>query len=506
MTRQLVLSGFMGAGKSSAAKRLAQRLGRRAVDLDEEIEQAQGRSVTRIFREDGEAQFRRIEAEAALRVLATEEPLVVALGGGALEDAATRELLGAHLVVYLEVRADVAWRRVKGSKRPLARDRDEFRALLDTRRAHYEDCAHVIVRNEPRNAIDGAVAFIERMLARPTQSRAIWAATAGGSYPAVFERGLLRRHDLWTIAGDFVTVTDANVARRHAWLNHGVVVEAGEEHKTLGQVERICSELAERGMTRRSSVVAVGGGVVGDLAGFAAAVYQRGIPVTQVPTSLVAQVDSAYGGKTGVDLPAAKNYVGAYHQPQAVLVDADALATLPAPELASGYAEVIKTALIAGGRLWQAVEAGVDLAGEFPPSVIFGCAHTKLAVVMRDERDGGRRQVLNLGHTIGHAIEAAAGYGTMRHGEAIGIGLLGALRLSGMDGLRVRVGELLATAGLPCQADGLELDDVMTRMRLDKKREDGEVPFVLVDAPGQVSHGHTVPEDEIRLAVAELLA
>jgi shikimate kinase/3-dehydroquinate synthase len=506
VTRQLVLSGFMGAGKSSAAKRLAERLDRRPVDIDQEIESAEGRSVAKIFREDGERAFRRIEAGVVARVLATAEPLVVALGGGALEDEQTRAIVTEHLVIYLEVRGEVAWRRVKGSNRPLAQDREQFEALLESRRANYEDCAHLIVRNEPRNAIDSARFFIERLLTRSPQTRAVWAVTAGGSYPAVFERGLLRRHDLWTIEGDFVTVSDANVAGCHEWLNHGIVIPPGEESKTLSEVERVCGAFAERGMTRRAGVAAVGGGVVGDLAGFAAAVYQRGIPVTQVPTTLVAQVDSAYGGKTGVDLPAAKNYIGAYHQPKAVLVDVEALSTLPPPDLASGYAEVIKTALIAGGRLWQAVDAGVNLKGEFPEAVVFDCARTKLEIVMRDERDSGRRQVLNLGHTIGHAIEAAAGYGNMRHGEAIGIGLLGALRLSGLDGLRVRIAELLAAAGLPREARGLDVDDVMARMRLDKKREDHAVPFVLVDGPGAVTHGHTVPDEEIRLAVEELIA
>ena len=182
-------------------------------------------------------------------------------------------------------------------------------------------------------------------------------------------------------------------------------------------------------MTRDDHVVALGGGVVGDLAGFCAATYQRGVPVVHVPTTLVAQVDSAYGGKTGVDLPEAKNYVGAYHQPAAVLVDPATLLTLPAPELASGYAEVVKTALIAGGSLWERVREGAGGAAQ--PDVVLACARTKLAVVAADERDGGARQVLNLGHTVGHAIETVTGYERYRHGEAVGLGLLAALRLSG---------------------------------------------------------------------------
>ncbi len=177
-------------------------------------------------------------------------------------------------------------------------------------------------------------------------------------------------------------------------------------------------------MTRADHVVALGGGVVGDLAGFCAATYQRGVPVVHVPTTLVAQVDSAYGGKTGVDLPQAKNYVGAYHQPAGVLVDPDTLGDAAGAELAAGWAEVLKTALIAGGGLWERVAAG----GEVDERTILACARTKLAVVAADERDAGRRQVLNLGHTVGHAIETATGYARYRHGEAVALGLLAALR------------------------------------------------------------------------------
>ena len=205
-------------------------------------------------------------------------------------------------------------------------------------------------------------------------------------------------------------------------------------------------------MTRADHLVALGGGVVGDLAGFCAATYQRGVPVVQVPTTLVAQVDSAYGGKTGVDLPEAKNYVGAYHQPAAVLVDPDTLRTLPAAERSAGWVEVLKTALIAGGELWERVAA--ERRGPVGERTILACARLKLAVVAEDERDGGRRQVLNLGHTVGHAIETATGYARYRHGEAVGLGLLAALRLSGQAQLRAQVRELLRARGLPVALEG----------------------------------------------------
>jgi shikimate kinase/3-dehydroquinate synthase len=222
----------------------------------------------------------------------------------------------------------------------------------------------------------------------------------------------------------------------------------------------------------------------------------------QVPTTLVAQVDSAYGGKTGVDLPEGKNYAGVYHQPSAVLCDPAVLATLPGAELAAGYAEVVKTALIAGGPLWARVRRGEDVDA----GVILGCLRTKLAVVAADERDEGRRQVLNLGHTVAHAIESATGYGRYRHGEAVGIGLLAALRLSGREALRSEVAALLQARGLPPGFEGATVDQVLELIERDKKREGGRVPFVLVEAPGQVSPGHVVDPGALRRAVEEVHA
>ena len=230
-----------------------------------------------------------------------------------------------------------------------------------------------------------------------------------------------------------------------------IALTGGEERKTLAEAERVLRELAGAGARRDDGVVAFGGGVVGDLGGFCAASYQRGVPVVHVPTTLVAQVDSAYGGKTGVDLPEAKNYVGAYHMPSAVLADPRALATLPAEELAAGFVEVLKTALIAGGALWDRVGLSSLDPAELS-DVVFECALTKIDVVAADERDRGRRAVLNLGHTVGHAIEAATGYGRYRHGEAVGLGLLATLRLSGADELRDEVGGILARHGLPDRA------------------------------------------------------
>ena len=284
-----------------------------------------------------------------------------------------------------------------------------------------------------------------------------------------------------------------------------VEVEPGERAKTLAVTERVLRELARLGMSRADHLVALGGGVVGDLAGFCAATYQRGVDIVQVPTTLVAQVDSAYGGKTGVDLPEAKNYVGAYHLPSAVIADTGTLATLPTEELAAGFVEVVKTALIAGGPRGS----GCAQLGELDPAelgeVIFASARTKLEIVAADERDRGRRAELNLGHTVGHAIEAASGYQRYRHGEAVGLGLLAALRLSGADELREEVRGLLDRHGLPTRLDPtIDVGSILAAVELDKKRTADGIGFVLLEEPGRPAIGQRVDPDSVRAAVEEL--
>ena len=274
----------------------------------------------------------------------------------------------------------------------------------------------------------------------------LWATSASGEYPVFVGPGLLGTGS-WPLPGQRFCVTDESVgplyADRLEPLAGRVDVPPGETAKTMAEAERVLRELAGLGMTREDHVVALGGGVVGDLAGFCAHLYQRGVPVVQVPTTLVAQVDSAYGGKTGVDLPEGKNYAGAYQLPAAVIADTETLATLPPEELAAGFVEVLKTGLLAGGELWERSAALEALDPEQLAELVFACARYKCEVVAADERDAGLRAVLNLGHTVGHAIEAASGYGRYRHGEAVGLGLLAALRLSEPPELRDEVEAIL---------------------------------------------------------------
>ena len=501
MESQLVLVGFMGAGKSTGARSLAAELGGQALDSDRELEQRIGEPIESFFDREGEAAFRAREEEVVCELLARDDAQVIALGGGAVQSERVRDALTRHTVVHLEIDPEDAWRRASGKGRPLARDPARFEALWRDRRALYESVSDVVVPPADRDTLRRALPFVRALPDAPPSTRLIWAGAESGDYPVFLGRGLIESGFFPPLAGRRFVVTDENVARlQRVEGDERIVVMPGEEHKTIHGAEHVLRSLAQGGAERGDLVVAAGGGVVGDLAAFCAAVYQRGMRHVQVPTTLVAQVDSAYGGKTGVDLPEGKNYAGAYHQPSAVLCDPAALDTLPAEEAAAGYAEVIKTALIAGGGLWARVRQGGDVGGP----EIMGCLRTKLAVVAEDERDGGRRQVLNLGHTVGHAIEAATGYRRYRHVEAVGIGLLAALRLSERDSLRSEVGDLLAARGLPLEFAGASVDDVLALVARDKKREGGRVPFVLIAAPGDVTPGHDVDPAALRAAVEEV--
>jgi shikimate kinase/3-dehydroquinate synthase len=510
-----VLIGFMGAGKSTVAGELGEALGVTPLDSDAMLEERLGHPVAREFERSGEPAFRAREEELVCALLAGAGPEdVIALGGGSVLSGRVREALAPHLTVLLEVDPATAWERVRaaenGAERPLARDRQDFLRLHSGRRAIYEQLADAVLPELPAGGAPRTLAALRALSAAAPGTRLVWAGSASGAYPVFVGRGLLSGGDLermWPLersTSRAFCVSDETVldlyGDRLGELAATIAIAPGEASKTLASAERVWQELARAGMTRADHIVALGGGVVGDLAGFCAATYQRGVPVVHVPTTLVAQVDSAYGGKTGVDLPEAKNYVGAYHQPAAVLVDPETLATLPAAELASGWVEVLKTALIAGGDLWEAVAGG----GEIDADIILACARTKLQIVATDERDAGRRQVLNLGHTVGHAIETATGYTAYRHGEAVGLGLLAALRLSGQARLREQVRELLRERGLPVTLSVTSVEAVLEATARDKKRLGETVPFVLVRAPGDVSIGHEVALGDLRAAVAEL--
>ena len=509
----VAMIGFMGAGKSTAARSAALALGATAVDVDHVIQERLGKPIDQVFAQDGEAAFREAEERATLELLdpasGAGSSRVLALGGGAIGSAAVREALRDHLVVWIDVDPETAWARCKGTGRPLAVDRERFGSLFSEREPIYQQLADVVVGHERSHRM-GEVLSAARGL--PAHARMLWAANATHDHPAFIGPGLIGEHPFWpqTVRGRRFLVTDGAVGRLYgsspalAPLDGRVAIMPGEQSKTVAHAEIVWSELARAGMNRADVIVALGGGVVGDLAGFCAATYQRGVRYVQVPTTLVAQVDSAYGGKTGIDLEQAKNYVGAYHHPEAVIADTTVLESLPAPELAAGYAEVVKTALVAGGALWQRIRAGAEPAD---PELIAACALCKLRIVARDERDEGARQALNLGHTVGHAIETVTGYARFRHGEAVALGLLAALRLSGQDALREEVAQLLVAHGLETTMTGVDPDAVVMATNRDKKRVgEGPVPFVLLDEPGDPRPGSIVSARELIAAVRELAA
>ena len=502
----IVFIGFMGAGKSTALA-AARQVGLETIEVDELMEREMGLPITAAFERFGEEGFREREAELVGGLLERIEGGAIGLGGGSVLSPRIRAALARHIVVWLQVGPTEAWRRIAGSDRPLATSAEDVERLLATRLPLYEELADAIVSPGDRGIAARALPAIQALAELPAETKLLWASSASGEYPILVGRGLLGA-GWWPLQGRRFAISDRNilaaVGDRAPAFDLLVEIPPGERSKSLAEADSILRQFAQAGMTREDHVVALGGGVVGDLGGFCAHLYQRGVPVVQMPTTLVAQVDSAYGGKTGVDLPEGKNYAGAYHRPSAVITDPSALASLPPGELASGFVEVLKTGLLAGGELWDQVRAieAIDVDGL--DDVIFRCARYKCEVVAADETDRGLRHVLNLGHTVGHAIETVTNY-AYKHGEAVGLGLLAALRLSGADELRAEVEEILGRHGLPTTLKReVGTDKILATLQRDKKRTSAGVGFVLLSEPGEPRTGQLVAPDDLRAAVEEL--
>ncbi|MGA0122330.1 MAG: bifunctional shikimate kinase/3-dehydroquinate synthase [Gaiellales bacterium] len=493
MSRPDVLVGFMGAGKSTVGTLLAELRGTAFVDVDREIERRSGRSIPDLFA-DGEDAFRELEEQTIAELVEAGEAGVLALGGGALGRHGTRRLRAARARVrFLDAPLDVLWARVEADggagTRPLAVSRHRFEDLYLQRRMLYLTAADAIV--------DAAA---------PPEVAAIACRDAGTVRLGALER-------LADLAADrrCLLIVDEPGADRGPALGPRVVLPGGEQVKTPATLEALWRAMAEHELERRDLVCGVGGGAVTDVAGFAAATFRRGLDWVSCPTTLVGQVDAGIGGKTGIDV-AAKNDVGAFHPPVSVLSDPALLATLPDREWAAGFAEVLKTALVAGEPLWPLVRDWPNGRGpdEAHPELVRRSAALKERVVAADPREAGERAVLNLGHTIGHGVEHAAG-GRYLHGEAIAIGLAAALELSidhaGLDpAVREEALRVLARQGLPIRAEGLEPEAVIAAMRADKKRVQGAHRFVLLEAPGRPRWGVQLDEAVVAAAVAGALA
>ena len=484
-----VLVGFMGAGKTTVGTELAALKGVDFIDVDREIERRTSRSIPDLFA-DGEEAFRELEESILSELITANAAGVIAPGGGALTRPGTRRLLAEHArVLWLDAPSEVLWARVEADggaeSRPLAVNHHRFSDLQHQREGLYETAADAI--------IDAAA---------PPTVAAIACRDSG-----IVRAGALDR--LAELVGErrAFFVVDAPVADRVPELGERIVLPGGEQVKSMATVEQLWRAFAAAELERADVIVAVGGGAVTDVAGFAAATFRRGLPWISCPTTLVGQVDAGIGGKTGIDV-AAKNDVGSFHPPLTVLSDPTLLATLPQREWAAGFTETLKSGLLAGDALWELVRKWPSTRGEdqAQATLIRRSAGLKNRVVAADPKEAGERAILNLGHTIGHGIEHAAA-GRYLHGEAIAIGLVAALSLSVSEAglspaVAAEVVALLARQGLPTVAEDVAVDAVLTAMRSDKKRSAGRTKFVLLEAPGRAIWGVDLDDDVVETAVA----
>ena len=532
--RSIVLVGLMGAGKTSIGRRLAARLGLPFHDADAEIELAAGCTIAELFARFGEREFREGERRVIRRLLAGDQ-IVLASGGGAFMDPDTRATIRREAVsIWLRCRLPTLLRRVVGrTTRPLLNGQDPedvLGRLMAVRHPLYAE-SDIAVDCTDDSPDQTTAKVLEALLDhRPPRRLSLTLSTT--AYDVVVGQDLLAR------AGALlapvlpqrraVIVTDETVAPLHlpallrgleatAVETRVLTVAPGETSKNLRTYGDVVDRLLEGSIERRTAVIALGGGVVGDLAGFAAATTLRGLPFVQVPTTLLAQVDSSVGGKTGINTRHGKNLLGAFHQPRMVLADAATLATLPPRELRAGYAEIAKAGLIgdAGFFAWCETHGAALIGGDrdAQAEAVFRACAFKAQVVGADEREekpNDGRALLNLGHTFGHALEAELGYGTLLHGEAVAVGLGLAFRLSARLGLcsedeAARVIRHVAAVGLPAELAHLNrrfsAGRLVDHMRRDKKTRDGKLTFVLARGIGQAFTSADVPPE----AVMELL-
>ncbi|MBL8045245.1 MAG: 3-dehydroquinate synthase [Anaerolineales bacterium] len=499
----IILYGPPGSGKTTVGRALSILLERTFIDADVLIEARAGRTIPEIFAERGEAEFRRIESDVCTE-LGARDNLVIAPGGGALLTEANRRALEKNGVVFcLRAPAETLLYRLSAAgNRPLLagqNPQEKLNALLAARRTLYDSFPEQISTANLQPA-QVAEAIIQRL-----KPHAILLRAPGLQHDIALGYGLLaqlpeilRERGL---TGSTLLVTDENIAKEISIPNHQfpiTILPAGEQHKNLATVEKLYGEFLKHGLDRGSVVIALGGGVLGDMVGFAAATFMRGVRWVNVPTTLLSMVDASLGGKTGVDLPQGKNLVGAFHPPVLVISDPLVLNTLPTAERVAGMAEVIKHALIDDAEQF----AELETASAFGSAAqLARNLSVKVRVVEEDPFEKGRRATLNLGHTIGHGVEAASGY-QLRHGEAIAIGLHAELLITNHlnwtpPEFTERVLAVLRRFGLPTHCPGLEAAHIRQLMSTDKKKSGGQLKFALPRGVGDVAWGVAVPEDLI---------
>lgn len=509
LIRSVVLSGMMGSGKTTVGRRLAERLRVEFVDVDAQIEAAVGCTIAEYWRREGEEAFREAERSASREFL-LGPPRVIALGGGAVVDRQTRHLAaGRSLLVTLRAGIDTLAQRLSDdTSRPKIAVRSgdlpgRVAQLMADRAAAYAEC-HLSIGTDDLSVddvVDRICLLIDRdPLLVPLGERSYAIDIGADCAPRLTDA--LRAIKPTSL----VIVSDSNVKRAQraaiALATRAVdvpVVEvtlaAGEEHKSLASVAAIWDAALGANVDRKSVVVAFGGGVVGDLAGFAASTLLRGVRCVQVPTSLLAMVDSSVGGKTGFDHPVGKNLVGAFHHPSAVVIDLEYLKTLPARERIAGLAEVVKVALVLDAQLFEMFEKKAErvaAGGETTllEPIVRRAVSAKIGVVRDDEREQGVRGLLNFGHTVGHALEAYGGYTRYKHGEAVAIGMLAEMAAAVRLGLTAKSAleqtrAVLERCGLPTHVEPKELRAAWAFVSSDKKRDGATLNLPIVGAVGE---------------------
>lgn len=493
----IFIYGPPGAGKSTIGKVLARNLNLPFVDLDHVIETNAGMSISQMMNQQGERAARDMETTALKQIINAKDSMI-ALGGGALLREENRTLIennGRVILLMAELNTLLGRLTSDSNQRPLlAGDlHEKLTSLLATRKEHYNSFP---LRFDANQVPEELVWQIQVVLGR-------FHLTAMADYDVIVESVeqigyLLHERGLQNP----IIVTDKNVARIHleiviaslqeaGYEAKALIIPAGEDHKNLETVNQLWKSFLENGLDRKSTIIALGGGVIGDLAGFAASTFMRGVSWVCVPTTLLAMVDASLGGKTGFDLPEGKNLIGSFHPPKLVLADPQVLKTLPEEEFRSGLAEVVKHGIISDPELFNLCGRGLDWIKENLEEIVRRAMAVKIKIIEEDPYEKGFRAALNLGHTVGHAVEIVSGF-RLRHGEAVAIGMVVEAKLAERltvagKGLSETVTETLKALSLPIQIPGeLSREEIIRAMRVDKKKSNGIMRFALPVEIGKV--------------------
>jgi shikimate kinase / 3-dehydroquinate synthase len=530
MPENIILTGFMATGKTTVGKALAGMLHRAYVDMDAIIEERSGKSIDQIFREDGEDAFRALESQLCVE-LCKQSNLVIATGGGTLVDPSNRNMMEKNgTLICLSAETDIILQRLAkgdGFQRPLLNTPDPrsgIERLMSVRDKSYQAVPW---------HIDTSYLSVEEVINRILsicQSVQIDVKYPGGEYPILIGNGLLENcgdilHQAGIEADTHIAIVSNPVVEplyaarvKQSLKDRGIkcticLIPDGEEHKTLDSISSLYDQFLATGLQRQGKILALGGGVIGDVAGFAAATYLRGLGFVQIPTTLLAMVDSSIGGKTGVDLPQGKNLAGAFKQPLMVLIDPVVLRTLPEGELRSGMAEVIKHGVIADPDLLNLVESRAGMwdfirDNRGAETIIAKAIRVKKTIVEADPFEMDRRALLNFGHTLGHAIEKLSSY-RIRHGEGVSIGMMAAARISAKmkfcnPDLAARLEKILISWELPVRIPNYPAEDLLQAMSHDKKKQGNSIRWVLPHEFGDVRIHTDIPLDQVIQTIIEM--